>query len=256
MLRSEAEGGRPVDRPRRYEEAERRRRRGEKGDRWYRREARGTTKREGVFIIPPTPGSVLAKAWRKVCQEEIRGTTISLGVTERGGRRLGQELGSTVPGKSERKHCGREKCFTCNTGSKGVCRRTGVGYQIDCTVCGSSNNSNSSNNNSSNTLCRYAGETGKNLYMRGCNYVSDVEKKKANKPLWKHILDKHQGVMRVPMFSHFKMELVQIFSKPQRRKADEGVRIYHLDPDNRMNSKNEFMQGTNLYLQPVRGVGL
>ena len=91
--------------------------------------------------------------------------------------------------------------------------------------------------------------------MRGCN-VSDVEKKKANKPLWKHILDKHQGVMRIPMFSHFKMELVQIFSKPQRRKADEGVRIYHLDPDNRMNSKNEFMQGTNLYLQPVRGVGV
>ena len=26
------------------------------------------------------------------------------------------------------------------------------------------------------------------------------------------------------MFSHFKMELVKVFSKPQRRKADEGVR--------------------------------
>ena len=60
--------------------------------------------------------------------------------------------------------------------------------------------------------------------------------------------------MRIPMFSHFKMEVVEIFSKPQRRKANEGVRIHHLDPDNIMNSKNEFMQGTNLYLQPVRGV--
>ena len=58
------------------------------------------------------------------------------------------------------------------------------------------------------------------------------------------------------MFSHFKMELIQIFSKPQRRKAEEGVRIYHLDPIHRMNSKNEFMQGTNLYLLPVRGVGV
>ena len=133
----------------------------------------------------------------------------------------------------------------CNTGSEGVCRRTGLGYQIDCTVCGNNN-----------TLCRYSGETGKNLYMRGVNYVSDVAKKKVDKPLWKHIIDKHHGVMRVPMFSHFKMELVKVFSKPQRRKADEGVRIFHLDPDNRMNSKNKFMQGTNLYLQPVRGVGL
>ena len=58
------------------------------------------------------------------------------------------------------------------------------------------------------------------------------------------------------MFAYFKMELVNVFSKQQRRKAEEGVRIYHLDIDNRMNSKNKFLQGTNLYLQPVRGVGL
>ena len=92
--------------------------------------------------------------------------------------------------------------------------------------------------------------------MRGVNYISDLRKKLTNKPLWKHILDKHYGVMNVLMFSHFKMELVNIFSKPQRRKAEEGVRIYHLDPETRMNSKNEFLQGTNLYLQPVRGVGV
>ena len=60
--------------------------------------------------------------------------------------------------------------------------------------------------------------------------MADVEKKRVNKPLWKHIVEKHNGIMSLPMFSHFKMELVQIFSKPQRRKAEEGVRIYHLDP--------------------------
>ena len=86
--------------------------------------------------------------------------------------------------------------------------------------------------------------------------MADVEKKRVNKPLWKHIVEKHNGIMSLPMFSHFKMELVQIFSKPQRRMAEEGVRIYHLDPIHRMNSKNEFMQGTNLYLLPVRGVGV
>ena len=69
-------------------------------------------------------------------------------------------------------------------------------------------------------------------------------------------LNQNMMMMSVPMFSHFKMEVVKFFSSAQRRKADEGVRISHLDPNTRMNSKDEFMQGTNLFLMPVRGVGL
>ena len=76
-----------------------------------------------------------------------------------------------------------------------------------------------------------------------------------NKPLWKHIVEKHQGdAQGVPMFSHFSMKLTSVFVKPQRRKANEGVRISHLDPNTRMNSKEEFLQGTNIFMQPVRGV--
>ena len=92
--------------------------------------------------------------------------------------------------------------------------------------------------------------------IREVRLVEDQAEKRGNKPLWKHIEEKHGGVLSVPMFSHFKMEVVQFFSSAQRRKADEGVRIAHLDPDTRMNSKDEFMQGTNLFLVPVRGVGL
>ena len=73
---------------------------------------------------------------------------------------------------------------------------------------------------------------------------------------WKHIAEKHGGVMAVPIYTHFKMELVKFFSSAQRRKADEGVRISHLDQDTRMNSKDEFMEGANLFLVPARGVGL
>ena len=62
--------------------------------------------------------------------------------------------------------------------------------------------------------------------------------------------------MGVPMFEHFSMKMVKVFRKPQRRKANEGVRISHLDPDTRMNSKEEFMQGTNIFMQPMRGVGV
>ena len=149
-----------------------------------------------------------------------------------------------MPGRSSKEHCKRDECFPCNSGMEGVCRRTGVGYQIKCNLC------------DENLGCEYAGETGKNLFMRGSDYVKDVEKKKSNKPLWKHIEEKHGGVMEVAMFSHFSMKLTQVFNKPQRRKANEGVRIVHLNPDGRMNSKDEFLQGTNIYMQPVRGVGV
>ena len=95
-----------------------------------------------------------------------------------------------------------------------------------------------------------------NLFQRGSQHVDDVDKRRGNTPLWKHIVEKHGGVMAVPIYSHFKMELVKFFSSAQRRKADEGVRISQLDQDTRMNSKDEFMQGANLFLVPVRGVGL
>ena len=71
LLQEVAEGKRPLNRPRGFQEEEKRRRRQEKGERWYRREERGTKVREGVFIIPPTPQSLLAKTFKKICTEEI-----------------------------------------------------------------------------------------------------------------------------------------------------------------------------------------
>ena len=84
-----------------------------------------------------------------------------------------------MPGRSSKEHYKRDKCFPCNSGMEGGCRRTDVGYQIKCNLC------------DENLRCEYAGETGKNLFMRGSVYVKDVEKKKSNKPLWKHIEEKH-----------------------------------------------------------------
>ena len=106
--------------------------------------------REGVFIIPPTPNSILAKAFKKTCQEELKGTNIQMSVTERGGRRLGEELGVTVPGASRREACSRPKCFPCGSGQVGVCRRTSVGYSIICRIC-----------KQINIDSQYAGESGR-----------------------------------------------------------------------------------------------
>ena len=166
LEQGEAAGGRPVDRPRTYQQEERRRRRKEKGERWFRREGRSTEVREGVFIIPPTPNSILAKEFKKICLQELRGTKIQMSITERGGRRLGDELGVTGPGASRREAFMREKCFPCSTGQEGICRRTGIGYQIDCNVC-----------KETEINSKYAGETGRNLFRRGLDYVQDLEKK-------------------------------------------------------------------------------
>ena len=155
MQKREEEGGRPVDRLRSYDEAGRRRRKLEKGGRWYRREPRGTTIREGVIIVPPTIGGALALALKRACEEELRGSKISLRVQERGGKQLGEVLGTSVPGANERKHCQRPTCFPCNTGQEGVCRRTGVGYEISCIKC------------EQTIASKYAGESGRNLFMRG-----------------------------------------------------------------------------------------
>ena len=167
-----------------------------------------------------------------------------MSVQERGGRKLCSVLGVTVPGRSERKSWNRDTRFPCNTGSQGVCRKTGVGYEIQCVVC-----------EDNNIVSKYAGESGRNLFTRGNDYVREIAKKVADKLLWKHIIDKHEGIMITPMFYHFKMIAVQFFRQPQRRKAHEGVRIVHLDPATRMNSKLEFRQGTNICLRVVRGVG-
>ena len=107
MQQRERDGGQPVDRPREYEEVERRRKKDEKAARWFRKEQRGSSIREGVLIIPPTPESALAKAFKKVCDEELKDAKIRLSVQERGGKQLGQLLGITTPGASSRRNCGR-----------------------------------------------------------------------------------------------------------------------------------------------------
>ena len=243
MKKREEEGGQPVDRPRDYDEVGRRRKKNEKASRWFRKEQRGSSIREGVIIIPPTPESTLAKALKRVCEEELKGSKISLSVQERGGKQLGQLLGTSVPGANNKKHCGRQSCFPCNTGQEGVCRRTGVGYKIICNICAQTISS------------EYAGESGKNMFCRGEEHVADAKRKAADKPLWKHILEKHGGRMGIPLFEHFSMVRTGVFVKPQRRKANEGVRISNLNPDTRMNSKDEFRQGTNITMRPSRGVG-
>ena len=59
-----------------------------------------------------------------------------------------------------------------------------------------------------------------------------------------------------PSLEQMKGNIVKDQHASQRRKANEGVRISHLNPDTRMNSKDEFRQGTNISMRATRGVGV
>ena len=120
ILETEAEGGRPVDRSRAYKPHERRIRREETRERFYRQEPRGSRVQEGLFLISLTPDSILASALKQVCKEEPKVSNISIQVQERGGRTLGQELGAKIPGMSKKESCRRNNCIPCNTGNEGV----------------------------------------------------------------------------------------------------------------------------------------
>ena len=118
---------------------------------------------EAVIIFLPTPEGILAEKMKKICKEEMKENNIRLTIQERGGRKLGHTLGHSVPGARGALNCGREKC---NSGGKeGSCRKTGAGYRITCNVC------------EEEVLCKYEGETGRNLYARGDEHAQDVARK-------------------------------------------------------------------------------
>ena len=73
----------------------------------------------------------------------------------------------------------RQKYFlsNCQCFKKGICRKTGVGYRITCNECGNEE------------VAKYEGETGKNMFIRGCEHADDVAKNAVDKPLWKRNLD-------------------------------------------------------------------
>ena len=111
-VKEEEDGGRPVDRPREYQERERRKRREEKRQRFYRKEKRGTTVREAVIIIPPTPEGILAEKMKKICREEMKENNIRLTIQERGERNLAT-LSATVCLEQEAHSTVKERSVLC-----------------------------------------------------------------------------------------------------------------------------------------------
>ena len=127
MVEEQRKGGRPINRPRIWNQEEREDCKLKKKTSWYRAGGYST-----VIFCTYTPNSVLAKRWREVEER---------GAATRGWRYRVVELGRwSIRSSVCRFPWGvpctdAEKCLVCSTGGRGPCTRPGCTYQIQCLAC-------------------------------------------------------------------------------------------------------------------------
>ena len=247
MVRTEAEGGRKVNRPR-WEGARTRRYKklGAKSN-WFKkskkskndsREFSGGPKKcgrrvegaeaeiETVMFVPHTPGGELARLLQEADDLFIKGKGIGrVRMVERGGTTLKDILCRTNPWATD--GCGRgDSCFPCRGegGRGGNCQREGVVYKITCQECKSKGLSS-----------YYVGESSRTAFLRGGEHLDDLRKKNIKSPLWKHCLEEH-GEKLV----EFSMKIVRSHKTPLTRQIHESVEIEHSSAKILLNSKSEY----------------
>ena len=73
-------------------------------------------------------------------------------------------------------------------------------------------------------LCVYIGEKSRNAYTRGKEHTNDVNNRRENRPLYTHILEKHEGEI------DFRMCVTGVYSSDAtKRKIAEAVKIKEKD---------------------------
>ena len=209
----EAQGTRPMHRPKDWRRVERMLEKEEKKKTWYKRGGF-----DSVLFIPSTPEGKL----KRMYEEIIRRSGIRIKVIEKTGRTLKSQLQTSDPFRDP--DCGRADCLVCTTFGQGNCNTESITYRID---CGSEN-------------CRknvYKGESAHNAYTRGGEHMSRLTARDiSNSPLWRHCVDQHGGEMQT-----FLMSVTGTFrNDPMLRQVTEAVQINNMDVNLRMNDRAEW----------------
>lgn len=182
----------------------------EKRSKWYS----DGGKYESVMFVEPTPGAKLRK---RIQQAAIR-NRVRVKVVEKVGTTVKQVLQKSNPFKSVR--CERGDCTVCESGSGQECRTTGCVYEVMC----------------KDDERKYRGTTGRSIYERVKEEMSDWRRQEDRSPLWKHSLLYHDG-------QDFDIDikvLSQCYGKPSKRMITEAVVIDELPMGEAMNSKTEW----------------
>jgi hypothetical protein len=221
MVKVEEEGGRPVNRPRSWQEDSRQRDKYHKGLNWYRSGGHHVP-----LFVPHTPGSELARRMRRKEEENNQGRSIRFLICEMGGERVFNHLWRPNPWL--RPKCGRPDCFPCRGERGGNCWVQGVTYTLGCETC--------SAGQGGREVAAYKGETGKNAYDRGKQHLTFLEKKnERDSVLWLHSLHHHGGRDNI----QYTMRVTGQFRQPLDRQIAEKVQISRFNGDILMNRKNE-----------------
>ena len=148
MGRDEAEGIRPIYRPKDWCPAERRRAKERKKNNWSNKGGH-----MAPIFVPPTPNGELAKALRRIADQEAE-DGVRFKIVETGGRTVQSQVQKSNP--METAGCEEPDCLPCRTGrgTGGSCHATGVNYSVECQLC------------PDGARGLYLGETSRNLYSR------------------------------------------------------------------------------------------
>ena len=221
MVEVERKGGRPLNRPRSWEEDCRQKQKHQKKRSWFSKGGYHVP----VFV-PHTPGSELAKLMRRKEEENNQGRKIRFLIVELGGTKIHHLLWKPNPWAGDK--CGLNDCFPCMGDKGGDCRKQGVTYSINCNTC-------QEERNTRNVVAAYQGETGRNAYDRGKEHLACLRKRSEQSVLWLHSLYHHQGRENV----HYSMVVNGKFKEPLDRQLNEKVNICRFKGDILMNRKSE-----------------
>ena len=216
MVKVEEEGGRPVNRPRSWEE-DRRQVQVQKHSRqqnWFRAGGRHVP----VFV-PHTPGSELAKRMRAKEEENNQGRKTRFLIVELGGSKIHNQLWKPNPWPDP--SCTRPSCFPCKGEKGGDCTKPGVTYNLYCLDC-------QGDRDLRVKVAAYP--------ERGKEHLTNLEKRsEVDSVLWLHSLHHHQGREDV----EYRMVCSGVHRSPLDRQLSEKIQICRFQGDILMNRKSE-----------------
>jgi hypothetical protein len=198
-----------------------------KKENWWK--GKQEIKNKSVIFVPATPGSELARMFRKVEREqrEQNQNQMNIQIIEQTGVSLEKLFQRSNPFKQ--KNCEKSDCVVCD-GNGVKCREEGIGYRGVCKEC-----------RKQNIRSEYIGETGKNAYTRAKQHMGGLKKKSEENAFYKHWHNLHETPLEKESarLENFEIRLEKSFKDPMSRQINEMVRITNFH-GTLLNSKSEW----------------
>ena len=192
MRAEELRGGRPVNRPRTWEEDQRQTRKEDQSKNWFRKGGITTT-----LTVPTTPAGKLASMVKEGLARCIPPGRTCTKVFEGGGRSVRNVLGNSNPFR--RAMCGRPDCPLADNqgGCKEMCYQENIGYVGKCTRCEADQLAQGVNEDDM-VANEYDGESGRTLYTRSNQHYEDYSthvvgsrRQEVSSWMWDHTSEAH-----------------------------------------------------------------